>query len=253
VIAVKRLSKRFGTLEVLKDVSLNVARGEVVVVIGPSGSGKSTLLRCLICLEEPDSGEIYIEGQPFVSRPAGTNASIVRDRQFYALRSRMGMVFQQFTLFPNMTVLRNLMLAPLRVRKLDEGRARGQALELLEKVGIADKAEEMPGRLSGGQKQRACIARALAMQPDIMLFDEVTSALDPELIHEVLTVMKSLVSDGMTMVVVTHEMGFARNMANKAVFMDRGQVIEEGEPKQLFSTPRSERLKDFLDKVLHHD
>jgi polar amino acid transport system ATP-binding protein len=252
MISARRLQKRFGTLEVLRDVSLEVQPGEVVVIIGPSGSGKSTLLRCLIGLESAESGEVYIDGQLFIRRDGGDRRPLRRTAEFRRIQRTMGMVFQQFSLFPHLTVLRNIMLAPIRALALREAEARARAEALLAKVGLEDKALAYPDKLSGGQKQRVAIARALALDPKIMLFDEVTSALDPELIHEVLSVMRGLASDGMTMVVVSHEMGFAHKVADRVVFMDEGAVVEEGAPATIFGGAREPRTRAFIEKVLTH-
>jgi polar amino acid transport system ATP-binding protein len=239
IIHIQNITKTFGTLEALKGVSLDVYKGEVVVIIGPSGSGKSTLLRCINRLEEFDHGQIIVDGIPL-----DTAANI------NAVRTEVGMVFQQFNLFPHLTVLRNVTLAQEVVRKRPQKETEAKAMQLLTKVGIPDKAHAFPHQLSGGQQQRVAIARALAMDPKIMLFDEPTSALDPEMIQEVLDVMTSLAREGMTMVVVSHEMGFARAAANRAIFMDSGQIVEEAPPDILFSTPSQERTKLFLSKVL---
>jgi ABC-type polar amino acid transport system ATPase subunit len=239
MIEVRNLYKRFGNLEVLKGVSLSVGRGEVVVVIGPSGSGKSTLLRCLNYLETPDSGQIFLDG-----------VEVDPKRNLRQVRQEMGMVFQSFNLFPHMKVLDNITLAPQKVRGTDKESAEKLALELLAKVGLADKAHSYPGELSGGQRQRVAIARALAMQPQVMLFDEPTSALDPEMIGEVLEVMKKLALEGSTMIVVTHEMGFAREVGDRVVFMDDGHIIEEGPPREVFSNPKQARTREFLSKIL---
>jgi len=239
IIHIENISKTFGTLEALKGVSLDVNKGEVVVIIGPSGSGKSTLLRCINRLEEFDSGKIIVDGIPL-----DTAANI------NAVRTEVGMVFQQFNLFPHLTVLRNVTLAQEVIRKRPKQEAEEKAMQLLTKVGIPDKANALPHQLSGGQQQRVAIARALAMDPKIMLFDEPTSALDPEMIQEVLDVMLSLAREGMTMVVVSHEMGFARAAANRAIFMDGGQIVEEAAPDVLFSEPTQDRTKLFLSKVL---
>ncbi len=239
IIHIEKITKTFGTLEALKGVSLDVAKGEVVVIIGPSGSGKSTLLRCINRLEEFDSGRIIVDGIPLDSA-----------ENINAVRTEVGMVFQQFNLFPHLTVFRNITLAQQVVRKRGKEEAEAKAMQLLNKVGIPDKANVYPHQLSGGQQQRVAIARALAMDPKIMLFDEPTSALDPEMIQEVLDVMLSLAKEGMTMVVVSHEMGFARAAANRAIFMDGGQIVEEATPDVLFSNPRQERTKLFLSKVL---
>ena len=240
IIHVSHLKKSFKQLEVLKDVSLDVQEGEVVVIIGPSGSGKSTFLRCLNRLEEASGGEIVIDGIDITDKRTDINK----------VRERVGMVFQHFNLFNNMNVLRNLMLAPVDLKKQDKATARQKALEMLKRVGLSDKAEAYPHKLSGGQKQRVAIARALCMMPDIMLFDEPTSALDPEMVGEVLEVMKHLAHIGMTMVVVTHEMGFAREVADRVLFMDGGHILEEGTPQQIFGDPQHPRTRDFLNKVL---
>ena len=240
LIEVKGLKKNFGKLEVLKGVDLQVRRGEVVVIIGPSGSGKSTFLRSLNLLEKPNGGTITVEGQ-----------DIMADRhKTRELRERMGMVFQQFNLFPHLRVLDNVTLAPMRVKGVSKEEANRKAMQLLERVGLKDKADAWPGKLSGGQKQRVAIVRALAMDPDVMLFDEPTSALDPEMVGEVLDVMKTLARDGMTMVVVTHEMGFAREVGDRVLFMDDGQVLEEGTPQDIFNAPKHPRTQDFLSKLL---
>jgi len=239
MIYVKNLYKSFGKLEVLKGIDCHVREKEVVVVIGPSGSGKSTFLRCLNKLEEPTSGEISVDGIPLNS---DTNVNVVR--------REVGMVFQRFNLFPHMTVIQNVVLAPEIVRKTNKAEARKIGLELLEKVGLSDKADEYPDRLSGGQQQRVAIARALAMKPKIMLFDETTSALDPEMVGEVLAVMKDLAHEGMTMVVVTHEMGFAREVGDRVIFMDEGIIMEEGEPNEMFAHPKNPRTQAFLSKIL---
>ncbi len=252
MISVRGLNKQFGTLQVLRNVNLEVRQGEAVVVIGPSGSGKSTLLRCLIGLEVPDAGEVYVDGRLFIRRTAGGRGPLRRTREFREVQRLMGMVFQQFTLFPHLTVMQNMTLAPKRVLGLREEDTCARARTLLAKVGLEDKALAYPEKLSGGQKQRASIARALALEPRIMLFDEVTSALDPELIQEVLSVMKQLAADGMTMVVVTHEMGFANKVADRVVFMDGGAIIEEGKPSDVFTSPKEARTKAFIDKVLTH-
>jgi ABC-type polar amino acid transport system ATPase subunit len=238
----KDVNKWFGKLQVLRDINLSVAAGEVVVVCGPSGSGKSTLIRCVNGLEGIQGGDLVVLGESIV-RP-GVSMS--------ALRTRVGMVFQSFNLFPHMTVLENIMLAPIRVRRLGAAEAEKTARALLARVRIPDKADNYPANLSGGQQQRVAIARALAMQPKIMLFDEPTSALDPEMINEVLDVMTDLAKDGMTMMVVTHEMGFARRVAHRVVFMDAGQVVEEAPPQAFFAAPKSERAKEFLSKILSH-
>ena len=239
-IHVRELKKSFKQLEVLKGVSVDVYEGEVVVIIGPSGSGKSTFLRCLNCLEESSGGEIQIDGVDITDKKTDINK----------VREHVGMVFQHFNLFNNMNVLRNLMLAPVDVKKQDKETARQEALAMLARVGLSDKANVYPRQLSGGQKQRVAIARALCMKPDIMLFDEPTSALDPEMVGEVLDVMKHLANDGMTMVIVTHEMGFAREVGDRVLFMDGGLILEEGTPEQIFNHPQNARTRDFLNKVL---
>ncbi len=239
-IHVSHLKKSFKQLEVLKDINVDVKEGEVVVVIGPSGSGKSTFLRCLNRLEESSGGQIVIDGMDLTDPKLDINK----------VRERVGMVFQHFNLFNNMSVLRNLMLAPVDLKKMDRETARREALEMLERVGLSDKAEAYPHQLSGGQKQRVAIARALCMRPDIMLFDEPTSALDPEMVGEVLDVMKNLARVGMTMVVVTHEMGFAREVGDRVLFMDGGLILEEGSPLDIFGNPQNPRTQDFLNKVL---
>ena len=239
-ISVKNLKKNFGQLEVLKGISLEVAEGEVVCLIGPSGSGKSTFLRCLNRLEKITAGEVTVDGHPI----SDLNVNINR------VRENIGMVFQHFNLFPHLTVRENITLAPVELKKMDKAAASQKAEALLERVGLGDKADTYPAQLSGGQKQRVAIARALAMNPDIMLFDEPTSALDPEMVGEVLEVMKQLASDGMTMVVVTHEMGFAREVADRVIFMDEGFIVEEGTPEEIFGNPKEERTISFLNKVL---
>jgi polar amino acid transport system ATP-binding protein len=242
VVEFRQVNKWFGSLHVLKDIQLKIEAGEVVVVCGPSGSGKSTLIRCINRLEPIQSGDITVDGLS------------LSDRNFDAskLRANVGMVFQSFNLYPHMTVLQNITLAPTKVKGLSAGEAERSARKLLERVGIPDKAGAYPANLSGGQQQRVAIARALAMQPKIMLFDEPTSALDPEMINEVLEVMTDLAREGMTMVVVTHEMGFARRVAHRIVFMDEGQVIEEAKPEVFFAAPKSPRAKQFLSKILSH-
>ena len=239
-IHVSHLQKRFGHLEVLKDISTDIYEGEVVVVLGPSGSGKSTFLRCINRLETITSGEIVVDGHHIDSKKININK----------VRENIGMVFQHFNLFANLNVLQNLMLAPVDLKKATKAEAQEEAYRMLEKVGITDKAMYYPSQLSGGQKQRVAIARALCMHPDIMLFDEPTSALDPEMVGEVLTVMKELAREGMTMVCVTHEMGFAREVADRVLFIDEGVIVEEGTPEQIFGNPQHPRTKDFLDKVL---
>jgi polar amino acid transport system ATP-binding protein len=240
MIKVEKLKKSFGSNEVLKDINVTVKPQEVVVVIGPSGSGKSTFLRCLNLLETITNGHVLIEGIDITDKKTDINR----------IRAEVGMVFQQFNLFPHKTVLQNIMLAPMKVKKISEDKAREKAMELLRKVGLEDKAAAYPDSLSGGQKQRVAIARALAMEPKIMLFDEPTSALDPEMVGEVLEVMKQLAREGMTMVVVTHEMGFAREVGDRVLFMDGGFIVEENVPKELFENPQNERTKLFLSKVL---
>lgn len=240
IIRVEKLSKSFGDLKVLEEIDQHVNFGEVVSIIGPSGSGKSTFLRCLNLLEKPDSGHIYFEGVDI------TDKKINIDKH----RQKMGMVFQQFNLFPHMTILKNLTLAPVKLQGRSEEEAQAQAMTLLEKVGLADRASAYPNQLSGGQKQRIAIVRALCMNPDVMLFDEPTSALDPEMVGEVLNVMRDLAEEKMTMVVVTHEMGFAREVATRVMFMDGGYFLEENEPKEFFEHPKNDRLKGFLSKVL---
>ena len=240
MLSVQDLHKSFDGVEVLRGVSAEIDKGDVVCIIGPSGSGKSTFLRCLNRMEQPDSGKIFLDGVELTAK------KVDLDRQ----RQKMGMVFQQFNLFPNMTVLRNLTLAPTLLKKTPRAEAEAKAMELLERVGLADRAGEYPDRLSGGQKQRIAIVRALCMEPEVMLFDEPTSALDPEMVGEVLDVMKKLAENGMTMVVVTHEMGFAREVADRVLFMDEGQIVEENPPEALFGNPQSPRLQSFLSKVL---
>jgi ABC-type polar amino acid transport system ATPase subunit len=242
MIELRDVHKRFGDLHVLRGVSLTVGRGEVVVVIGPSGSGKSTLLRCINRLETVDGGEVLVDGHPVTERGINVNT----------LRRDIGVVFQSFNLFPHLTVIENVTLAPRHVRKSDRPKAVARARELLEKVGIPEKADARPTQLSGGQQQRVAIARALAMDPKIMLFDEPTSALDPEMIKEVLDVMQDLARDGMTMMVVSHEMGFARGVADRIVFMDHGEIVETGTPEHFFESPEQERTKRFLNTILRH-
>jgi ABC-type polar amino acid transport system ATPase subunit len=239
-IRVDRLVKSFGSLQVLKEISTEIAKGEVVATIGPSGSGKSTFLRCLNLLEKPTSGKIYIDGVE-ITNPQ-TNVM--------KMRQNVGMVFQHFHLFPHMTVLRNIMYAPIKVKQVSEETARHIASELLAKVGLSEKANVYPSKLSGGQKQRVAIARALAMEPDIMLFDEPTSALDPEMVKEVLDVMQGVTESGMTMAVVTHEMGFAREVADRILFLDEGKIAEDAPPDEFFNNPKSDRAKQFLEKIL---
>ncbi|MFS0784601.1 amino acid ABC transporter ATP-binding protein [Bacillus sp. 1P06AnD] len=240
MIKVEKLKKSFGHHEVLKDISLTIEPKEVVVVIGPSGSGKSTFLRCINLLEEITDGHIYVEGKDITNPKSNVNQ----------LRMDVGMVFQQFNLFPHKSVIENIMLAPMKVKKVAKEQARAKGMELLRKVGLESKADAFPDSLSGGQKQRVAIARALAMEPKVMLFDEPTSALDPEMVGEVLEVMKQLALDGMTMVVVTHEMGFAREVGDRVIFMDEGFVVEENKPVELFSNPQHVRTQAFLSKIL---
>ena len=242
IISVKGLEKHFdgGNLKALRGVDADIKRGEVVVVIGPSGSGKSTFLRCLNLLETPTAGTVTVEGTDI------TNPKVNINRH----REKMGMVFQHFNLFPHMTILRNMTLAPMKILRKSKADAEAKAMELLKRVGLAERADAYPSQLSGGQKQRIAIVRALCMEPQVMLFDEPTSALDPEMVGEVLDVMKQLAHDGMTMVVVTHEMGFAREVADRVLFMDEGVIVEEGTPDEIFSNPQNPRTKDFLNKVL---
>jgi polar amino acid transport system ATP-binding protein len=241
MIETKGLSKSFGKLKVFENLNVKVQKGEVLVIIGPSGSGKSTFLRCLNHLEEPTAGEVFVEGEKLlISNKAKLRETI----------EKMGMVFQNFNLFPHMTVLENIIEAPITVKKEDKQKVLGRAEKILKKVGLEDKVEAYPSKLSGGQKQRVAIARALNMEPDIMLFDEPTSALDPELVGEVLNVMKELAKEGMTMVVVTHEMGFAKEVADRVIFMDGGKIVEEASPEEIFTNPKEERTKAFLNKIL---
>ena len=240
MIQIKNLHKSFNENEVLKGIDDNIEKGEVVVIIGPSGSGKSTFLRCLNLLEVPTSGEIIFEGTNITDRKI----------DIHKIREKMGMVFQQFNLFPHKTVLENLIIAPVMVKKISEEDAKKKAYDLLGKVGLVDKADAYPASLSGGQKQRIAIARALCMEPDVMLFDEPTSALDPEMVGEVLSVMKDLAKEGMTMVVVTHEMGFAREVGDRILFMDNGKIVEEGSPQEIFNNPKNPRTIDFLSKII---
>ena len=240
MISVKNLRKSFHGTEVLKGITTEIDRGDVVCIIGPSGSGKSTFLRCLNRLETPDSGEILLDGVDLMDRKADL------DRQ----RMKMGMVFQQFNLFPHMTILKNLTVSPMMLKKTPQAEAEAKAMQLLDRVGLADRAKDYPAQLSGGQKQRVAIVRALCMEPEVMLFDEPTSALDPEMVGEVLDLMRDLAKDGMTMAVVTHEMGFAREVADRVVFMADGKILEEGSPTDIFDHPRDPRLQDFLSKVL---
>lgn len=241
MIEVKNITKIFkGSVKALDNVSMDIYRGEKIAVIGPSGSGKSTFLRCINLLEEPNSGEIVVDGTNIMDKDCDINK----------MRRKMGMVFQQFNLFPHMTVLKNITIAPMKLKKATKDNAQKKAMELLERVGLVEKADAYPSQLSGGQKQRIAIARALAMEPEIMLFDEPTSALDPEMVGEVLEVMTDLAKAGMTMVVVTHEMGFAREVSDRVVFMDSGKILEEGTPDDIFNNSKNERTKEFLRKVL---
>lgn len=239
-VKVENLKKNFGSLEVLKDINMEVKEGEVVCLIGPSGSGKSTFLRCLNKLEEPTAGVIIVDDYDLMAKTSDINK----------IRENIGMVFQQFNLFPHLSVLQNIMLAPVDRKRMTKEQAEEKAKKLLDRVGLLEKADVYPASLSGGQRQRVAIARALAMEPDIMLFDEPTSALDPEMVGEVLEVMKQLAAEGMTMVVVTHEMGFAREVADRVVFMDGGYIVEEGTPEEVFGNPQNKRTQDFLNKVL---
>lgn len=240
MIQIKNIKKNFGKNEVLKDINLNIKKGEIVAILGPSGSGKSTLLRCINLLESPNGGEIIYKGENILDKKCDINK----------VRQHIGMVFQNFNLFSNMTVLQNIIVAPTKVKKIKKEEAMKDALVLLERIGLLDKKDDYPSQLSGGQKQRIAIARALAMKPDIMLFDEPTSALDPEMVKEVLDVMKELAKEGMTMAVVTHEIGFAKEVADKVVFMDNGFIIEEGSPKEIFENTKQIRTKQFFDKVI---
>lgn len=240
LIQVKHLGKKFGSMEVLKDISVDIYKGDVVCVIGPSGSGKSTFLRCLNGLEDATTGNIFFEGVDIVDSKTDIDLH----------RQKMGMVFQQFNLFPHMNIMKNLTIAPMKLQGKSQAEAEAEAMRLLDRVGLSDRADAYPSQLSGGQKQRIAIVRALCMKPDVMLFDEPTSALDPEMVGEVLKVMRNLAEDKMTMVVVTHEMGFAREVATRVMFMDEGDFLEENEPKEFFGNPKNERLKNFLNKVL---
>lgn len=240
MLYINNLYKCFGETQVLKGIDEHIKKGEVLVLIGPSGSGKSTFLRCLNLLEKPTSGEITFEGKSITNKECDINK----------IREKMGMVFQQFNLFPHKTVLENITMAPIKVKKISKEKAIEKAMELLAKVGLSDKANSYPSSLSGGQKQRIAIARALAMEPDVILFDEPTSALDPEMVGEVLNVMKQLAKDGMTMVVVTHEMGFAKEVGSRIIFMDNGKIIEKGAPNEIFFNPKNSRTREFLSKIL---
>lgn len=241
MIKVVNLYKNFGKLEVLKNINAEIHKGDIVAIIGPSGSGKSTFLRCLNRLEEPTDGHIYVKGEDLMAPETDINK----------VREKVGMVFQHFNLFPHKTVLENLTLSPMKLKGYSQEEADKKAMALLDKVGLREKADAYPNQLSGGQKQRIAIARALAMEPEVMLFDEPTSALDPEMIKEVLDVMRGLAKEGMTMLIVTHEMGFARNVANRLFFMDRGDILEDTTPAELFDNPKHERAKEFLEKVLN--
>lgn len=242
MIEIKNVSKSFGEHEILKNLSTTINKGEKVVIIGPSGSGKSTLLRCINLLEKPNSGSIYFEGKDITDKNCDINK----------IRQKMGMVFQNFNLFPHLTVLENITLAPVKLKLQTKQDAEKNAIKLLERIGLSDKKDVYPGNLSGGQKQRIAIIRSLAMNPEIMLFDEPTSALDPEMIGEVLNLMKELAEEGMTMVVVTHEMGFAKSVANRVLFIDHGQILEENTPQEFFTSPEHERSKEFLSKILYN-
>ena len=252
IVKVEEIHKSFGRLEVLKGISMEVNQGEVFVLIGPSGSGKSTLLRTINHLEKINAGRIWVDGDLVGYRQVGDKLHELRDAEAVAARAKIGMVFQHFNLFPHMTATENIVLAQRIVLDRSTGEARQRATELLERVGLADKVDEYPARLSGGQQQRVAIARALAMDPKVMLFDEVTSALDPELVKDVLDVMRELARSGMTMLVVTHEMGFAREVANQVIFMDEGVIVEQGTPDQVIRNPKEERTKRFLGLVLEH-
>lgn len=250
IIRIENLHKRFGALEVLKGIDLSVSKGEILTIIGPSGSGKSTLLRCMNHLEEADQGSITIDGQSICKENQSGKSVYLSGREILKICSRLGMVFQNFNLFPHKSVIANLMEAPVKVKKVDKGEAMRISEELLAKVGLSDKRDAYPGQLSGGQKQRVAIARALAMQPEIMLFDEPTSALDPELIGEVLQVIKKLAEERMTMVIVTHEMNFAREISDRIIFMENGEIVVEGTPEEIFLNPDHPRIQTFLNKVL---
>jgi polar amino acid transport system ATP-binding protein len=250
MVKMEKVCKSFGSLQVLKDIDFEVSKGEVVCIIGPSGSGKSTLLRCLNHLERITSGRVYIDDELIDERVAGKDQLKISQKKISEVCTELGMVFQRFNLFPHMTAIQNIIEAPMTVKKVPQQEAIAYAEELLKKVGLEDKRDEFPSRLSGGQQQRVAIARALAMKPKIMLFDEPTSALDPELVGEVLEVMKDLAREGMTMLVVTHEMGFAKEVGSRVIFMDQGEIKEEGTPEEIFSNPKNERTKAFLQKVL---
>ncbi len=250
MVKIEKLNKSFGNLHVLRDIDIEVARGEVVVMIGVSGSGKTTLLRCINVLEEPQSGRIFVDGEPMGIHQPNNGFRPFPDRVLNERRAQIGMVFQRFNLFPHMTAIQNVMLAPTMVKRLPEREARAIGEALLTKVGLQEKFDAYPNKLSGGQQQRVAIARSLAMSPKLMLFDEATSALDPELIGEVLDTMKQLAREGMTMVVVTHEMGFAREVGDRVLFLHEGRVLEEGKPEEIFDNPKNERTQDFLRHVL---
>ncbi len=249
IVAIEKINKHFGALHVLRDIDIAVNKGEVVVVIGASGSGKSTLIRCVNALEPFESGRIVVDGIELL--PGGVTGD-GKKSSIRAVRRDAGMVFQQFNLFPHMRCIDNVTLAPIKVRGRDPSQARQEAMKLLTRVGVADQADKYPGQLSGGQRQRMAIARALAMRPNVMLFDEPTSALDPEMVGEVLDVMRELARSGMTMIVVTHEMGFAREVSERIIYMDQGAIVEEGPPDELFSNPQSDRTRSFLARILHH-
>lgn len=240
MLELKNLKKSYGDLEVIKGIDLEIDKGNILVIVGPSGSGKSTVLRCMNLLEEPSSGEIIFEGENIVENRKNIDKT----------RERIGMVFQNFNLFPNKTILENITLAPIKVKNKSKEEAESKAIELLERVGLLDKKDSYPSQLSGGQKQRIAIARALAMEPDMMLFDEPTSALDPEMVKEVLDVIKELAREGMTMAIVTHEMGFAKEVADRIIFVDEGRIVEDGCPDEVFNNPKSDRAKDFFEKIL---
>jgi polar amino acid transport system ATP-binding protein len=252
MVKAEQVHKRFGRLEVLRGIDLEVDRGEVMVIVGPSGSGKSTFLRCINHLEKLDAGRLWVDDELVGYRQAGGKLHELRERDVAKVRAGIGMVFQRFNLFPHMTALGNIIEAPIRVRRISPKAARARAMELLQRVGLVEKAAAYPAQLSGGQQQRVAIARALAMEPKLMLFDEPTSALDPEMITEVLDVMKDLAGAGMTMMVITHEMGFARSAANRVVFMDGGRIVEQAAPDAFFARPDSDRARDFLSKILSH-
>lgn len=240
LLEIKNLHKSFGNLEILKGIDIEIDKGDIVVIIGPSGSGKSTLLRCMNLLEEIGTGDVIFEGQ-----------SIIKNKKnIDKIREKIGMVFQNFNLFHNKTILENITLAPIKVKNIKESDAQEKAMQLLERVGLSDKRDAYPSQLSGGQQQRIAIARALAMEPDVILFDEPTSSLDPEMVNEVLDVIKELAKDGMTMVIVTHEMGFAKEVADRVIFVDKGEILEDGTPEQVFENPKSDRAKDFFAKIL---